>query len=147
MIASDVWTAGIDFSLPGNGGPACSGYLSSQRKVGETLVGLLLSAFGLHLGFKLLSAPPSPPSPPSPTSKTRQTSTSASSKTCADVLFWAMLITYLVELGYKFYTYQAIFSLNPCHCLCVVQLYILSGVSKCLKNNQDPNPALLYVFR
>ena len=34
-------------------------------------------------------------------------------------LLIGLAITYLLEIGYKFVTYQAVFIVNPCHCFCL----------------------------
>ena len=50
-VIFDVWTTGIDFDLPGNGGPACARYLSPQRRILEFLLGTTLALVALFLGW------------------------------------------------------------------------------------------------
>ena len=43
----EVFVKGIDFSLPGNGGPECAKYLSAPRQVIEFLAGVTVSLSSL----------------------------------------------------------------------------------------------------
>jgi len=43
--------AGIDFSLPGNGGPVCANYLSPMHRVVETII--VLSASVIEIAWSL----------------------------------------------------------------------------------------------
>ena len=66
------------------------------------------------------------------------------------LLLVSMSVTYLAEAGYKIYTYQAIFIANPCHCLCLVQMFILYRWYNQQVNNgnsKEPDMMLIYTFR
>ena len=66
------------------------------------------------------------------------------------LLLVSMSVTYLAEAGYKIYTYQAIFIANPCHCLCLVQIFILYRWYNQQVNNgnsKEPDMMLIYTFR
>ena len=47
----EVFVKGIDFSLPGNGGPECAKYLSAPRQVIEFLAGVTVSLSSLGILF------------------------------------------------------------------------------------------------
>ena len=65
------------------------------------------------------------------------------------LLLISLSLTYLVEVGYKIYTHQAIFIANPCHCLCLVQIFILYRWLKQVDCNigSEPDLVLIYTFR
>jgi len=62
-------------------------------------------------------------------------------------LLISMTLTYLTEIGYKFYTNQAVFIFNPCHCLCVVQIVILYSFISAINRDQVPSDSIIYLFR
>lgn len=134
-----VWTSGIDWKLPGNGGPECASYLSPQRKILEFLLGTTLAMIALLFGWKLHS----PPSPLKILSIKQAKQTLCVSR----ILLIAMSLTYLLEIGYKIYTYQAVFILNPCHCLCFIQIVILYALCNAISYDRPPNVFILYLFR
>merc|ERR1711935_328633 len=117
MWIQGIWTSGIDWNLPGNGGPDCAKYSSPQRQVLEFIGGTTLALISLLIGSCLHTSP----------SPIRQDSTKIPSYKLkiTYLLLISMSITYLAEAGYKIYTHQAIFIANPCHCLCLVQIFIL----------------------
>jgi len=117
MILSDIWAAGIDFSLPGNGGPDCLGHTSAGFRATETLVTLGVFVLALATGIKY-HTPPSREGLQWPRSKDLP----------RKALLTALLLTYLAEIGYKAVTYQFIFVVNPCHLLCLIHLYLLSDL-------------------
>ena len=54
----DALTAGIDFSLPGNGGPDCLHYISSSRRLLEDLSFFGLSLLCMIVGIWWHTSPP-----------------------------------------------------------------------------------------
>ena len=134
-----VWTTGIDWNLPGNGGPECAAYLSPQRKILEFLLGTTVAMISLFFGWRLHS----PPSPSKIMSIKHTKQTSFVSR----ILLIAMILTYLVEISYKFYTYQAVFILNPCHCLCIIQIVVLSALCNAISHDRPPSMMITYTFR
>ena len=101
----------------GNGGPNCAKFSSPQRQVLEFIAGTTLALISLLVGISLHSYP-SPIHLPF-------TKVSTLKLKITYLLLVSMSVTYLAEAGYKIYTYQAIFIANPCHCLCLVQIFIL----------------------
>ena len=138
-VIFDVWTTGIDFDLPGNGGPACARYLSPQRRILEFLLGTTLALVALFLGWRLHSKPL--PLKMVPLRHSRRIMLVTKS------LLISMTLTYLTEIGYKFYTNQAVFIFNPCHCLCVVQIVILYSFISAINRDQVPSDSIIYLFR
>ncbi len=136
MWLSEVWASGIDWKLPGNGGPECAAYLSPQRKVLEFITGVTLSLISLLVGTMLHQRP-------SPIQNATHKSFKHSTKV-TNCLLVAMALTYLMEIGYKFYSHQAIFVFNPCHCLCLVQMFILHRLKH---PRNEPDLTLIYTFR
>ena len=141
MWLRDVWTAGIDWKLPGNGGPQCASFLSPLRQVTEVLVGLSISALAGYLGYMLHSRPSATWSITDDFKKLKTV------KKWADTLMLLMTLTYLLEVGYKVVTQQAIFAVNPCHCMCLVQIFILFRLSRVLDSGNVPSTSLAYIFR
>lgn len=128
-----VWSGGIDWDLAGNGGPQCASYLSPTRQVLEFLCAIALSLICLFLGIYLHYKP----GLLMPKLKSNTKATYA--------LLISMTATYILEVGYKIYTRQAIFVFNPCHCICLVQMYILYRL--CLEEGQEPRLSTIYIFR
>jgi len=141
MWIQEIWTSGIDWNLPGNGGPDCAKYSSPQRQVLEFIGGTTLALISLLIGSCLHTSP----------SPIRQDSTKIPSYKLkiTYLLLISMSITYLAEAGYKIYTHQAIFIANPCHCLCLVQIFILYRWLKQVDCNigTEPDLVLIYTFR
>lgn len=46
----NIFTAGIDFDLPGNGGQECLDYLPMKQRLQETFLGLVLILLAFMLG-------------------------------------------------------------------------------------------------
>ena len=133
MWLQEVWSSGIDWSLPGNGGPECAAYLSPKRKTYEFIAGMTLAVASLIVGAFLHERPKYGPI------KTNVGMTY--------LLLVSMAFTYLAEIGYKFYTNQAIFIFNPCHCLCVVQMFILHRLCQVVQQRKEVDATLIYTFR
>jgi len=116
-LARSVWADGIDFGLPGNGGPDCLRDGGTGNRMLETLFSCAIFALATYLGAANRSESPSPSSSvrwPSGNGLVRY------------ALFYAMLITWVAEVGYKLVTSQLIFVFQPCHMICLIQLYLLS---------------------
>ena len=126
----------------GNGGPNCAKFSSPQRQVLEFIAGTTLALISLLVGISLHSYP-SPIHLPF-------TKVSTLKLKITYLLLVSMSVTYLAEAGYKIYTYQAIFIANPCHCLCLVQMFILYRWYNQQVNNgnsKEPDMMLIYTFR
>ena len=108
----------------------------------EFIAGTTLALISLLIGFSLHSYP-SPIRLPFKKPSTLKLKITY-------LLLVSMSVTYLAEAGYKIYTYQAIFIANPCHCLCLVQMFILYRWYNQQINNvnsKEPDLMLIYTFR
>ncbi len=91
--------SGIDFSLPGNGGPDCVDFHTTPRRVFETSVGAGLCLMSFYFGYIGHTVPSS-------TSKATVTLSSSSLNRLIGILCAAMTIVYVLEVGFKFITLQ-----------------------------------------
>ena len=114
----DYFTTGIDYSLPGNGGPECFNFISVPRRVFEGLVALAVCSTAVFLGFRWLK--------PVPKVETEVPNVYSPARIA---LLVAMTFAYALEVGYKLATKQFVFVLNPCHQLCVIQIILLAWPS------------------
>jgi len=136
----EVFVKGIDFSLPGNGGPECAKYLSAPRQVIEFLAGVTVSLSSLGIGISMHTKP-------------KKNDLIGADINCKNInvitkgLFLALIIVYVAEITYKIVTSQAVFIVNPCHMLCLIQMLILYQFNKALTNRQSSTACLTYAFR
>lgn len=112
----NIWTQGIDFDLPGNGGQNCLNYLSLKQRLWETFLGLFITSFAFYFSK-------SPKNNFANLDTLRETWKLPFSRL---ILIICMSICYGMELTYKLATKQLIFMINPCHILCLLQLCVLS---------------------
>ena len=120
----DALGGGIDYSLPGNGGPDCRDHVSFQHRMWETGAALGLAFLAILLSNRSSKqqargerrgSSASRTQPPPPPSTSRR------------LLLVILTFTYGLEVGFKLATRQLIFLLNPCHVLTVINIYILSS--------------------
>ena len=107
----DTFCGGVDFNLPGNGGPECFSFLSLKRRGLETF-GYVLSnlvVFSLASQKCKVNASYLPKRP---------LKESFSKK----IVLVIVCLVFGIELGYKLSTKQVIYLLNPCHVLTVTQV-------------------------
>ena len=78
--------SGIDFSLPGNGGPDCLNFQTLSRRFFEAALSVIVCSICLYVGYVSHT-------PPQPTTFGVTTRT-------------FMAVVYLLEVGYKFYSLQ-----------------------------------------
>ena len=109
----DLFAKGVDFELAGNGGPECFDYLSETQRIYETFLGLTIIVLALGLGQKLH------------TGKSVQ-SKSWTPSIIRRILSVSMSFCIGMEFTYKLCTQQLLFIINPCHCLCFLQIVILN---------------------
>jgi len=136
MLLRDVWTGGIDWSLPGNGGLDCASYLSPTRKLVEFWVGVAISAFIFFIGFRIHVKPKN---------LDLQIVSNSTTGYYTKCLLFTLGLTYSLEMFYKLVTYQLIFIVNPCHCLCLVQMLILYLMLQI--DHHSSTQILTYIFR
>lgn len=115
-ILLDIWTSGIDFDLPGNGGPDCLAHSSLQSRLAETALALVIFVACLRAGLSLK---------PSFAARSREWPSPAPLR---KILLVSMLAGYSMETAYKAITKQFIFMVNPCHLMCLIHLYLLSNL-------------------
>ena len=132
----NIWVGGIDFDLPGNGGPQCATYLSPQRQVLEFILGTSLALLSLFLGSSIHQRP-----------SIIRYQQQQHHKAIANALLVSMTVTYLLEISYKFYTHQAIFIFQPCHVFCLVEIFILYKYLRVIQDGTEAPKALIYTFR
>lgn len=116
----DILASGIDFNLPGNGGPECLSHTSVSNRALESIVAIMTCTTTLIAGLKGHMRP-------SITNKANDIWKSGQGSIFRMWLLYSMLITWVTEAGYKLITRQFIFVVNPCHLLCLVHLYLLSS--------------------
>jgi len=108
------WTySGVDFSLYGNGGPECIGYLSPTWLAVETLIVLVISGtFELYYPWYKSVCNYKP-------------NLELRERFGRKLLLAALCLIWGIEIGFKLSTRQLIFILNPCHMITLVQLILL----------------------
>ena len=127
-----------------NGGPECAKFSSPQRQVLEFIAGISIALISLLIGINLHSCP----SPIRQQPLCINASSVLKHKTTAFLLMISLSVTYMVEFGYKIYTHQAIFITQPCHCLCLVQMFVLyRWLRQVNDNSKNPDLVLIYTFR
>jgi len=114
--ALSVWSSGIDFDLPGNGGPDCLASSPFGERVKETILTTVFFFMAFLAGARYCNR------------KWGHTARRwpAASSAWRLGLLWSMMLTWGAEVLYKLVTSQLIFVVNPCHLLCLVQAYLLS---------------------
>jgi len=112
----DIFTSGIDFNLPGNGGPECLSHTSYGGRAIESTISLITFATAITAGLKGHVKPS--------ITYSAERWKSSIVRIC---LLYSMLLTWVAEIGYKLVTRQFIFVVNPCHVLCMIHIYLLSN--------------------
>ena len=96
--------SGIDFSLPGNGGPDCVEFHSTPRRIFETSVGVGLCLMSFYVGYSRHTVPTP--------DKTILNLSSRTMNGLIKLLCLAMAVVYALEVGFKFVTLQVKTRLN-----------------------------------
>lgn len=112
----DIFASGIDFNLPGNGGPDCLAHTSFSGRALESTVSIITFTTALVAALKGHVRP-----------SIRNGHDLWKSSVVRVWLLYSMLITWIAEVGYKMVTRQFIFVVNPCHLLCMIHIYLLSN--------------------
>ena len=102
--------SGVDFSLPGNGGPECVDFIPFPQKVIETVIFAGLSIIWMMWAYPRVKLPDDIPEP------------SKIDSTMKRVVLMMMCIAFGIELGFKFATHQLLWILNPCHVVSMMQV-------------------------
>ena len=90
--------SGIDFSLPGNGGPDCLNFQTLSRRFFEAALSVIVCSICLYVGY-VSHTPPQP---------TTFGVTTRTFNRIVEAAFFSMAVVYLLEVGYKFYSLQVI---------------------------------------
>lgn len=107
------WTyAGVDYSIPGNGGQECVKFLSVFQRVAESLVATLLSIKFISNGYQQIVIPDQ---------LIKLNERNSASKR---ILLILHCLVFGTELGFKLASRQMIWVLNPCHIITMVQVIL-----------------------
>jgi len=106
-------SGGVPFHIPGNGGPDCVQFLSTQQKVVETMVFTMLSVM-LFIWSYMSLIPLDIVDPHVLPSRTGKRS-----------LLGLFGVVFGMQIGFKLSSRQLIWLLNPCHMLSFIQLFLL----------------------
>lgn len=121
------WTyAGVDYSIPGNGGQECVKFLSVFQRVAESLVATLLSIKFISNGYQQIVIPDQ---------LIKLNERNSASKR---ILLILHCLVFGTELGFKLASRQMIWVLNPCHIITMVQIFLLAA---------PPSKFALAIFR
>lgn len=103
--------SGVNFSLAGNGGPACAALVPGTQKIAETVFVVALNSLLLWISYPRLTFQNLLP-----------LSTGRDGDVERRILLLVMCLTFGIELGFKFASRQMIWVLNPCHLVTMVQV-------------------------
>jgi len=117
-LSSNVFTGGLNFSIPGEGGAECVNFLDTSQRVFETILFFSMSVALAIISVKGLKF----------TSLTNNNESPVKSENQFLLLIFAMVFG--IELGFKLANRQMIWLLNPCHMITMLQLYLLSSKNK-----------------
>lgn len=117
-----LFTGGINFNLPGNGGIECRDHVSLERRALETAFGGGLAVLAIIIGSIIKNR--------------RRPENTISSKSkglgyneAVRTLFLiAFAFVFGLEFAFKFSTQQMVFIINPCHMMTAVQIYLLAAL-------------------
>lgn len=106
--------SGVDHSLEGNGGPDCVNYLSLVRRGLETSAVCTVASLSIRWGYRRAGLP-------------NVKSAEQRARLGKQILLVIMCLTLGCEIGFKLATRTAIYLLNPCHVVSLMQIYLLAS--------------------
>ncbi|XP_045200551.2 transmembrane protein 164-like [Mercenaria mercenaria] len=107
--------AGVDHTLPGNGGQECVDFIPLWQRVAESGLACLFAACCIKYAYKHITLPDKIPP-------------LENKDLCGKrILLVSMCLTFGIELGFKLATRQFIWIFNPCHVTSMIQIYILAA--------------------
>lgn len=106
--------SGVDHSLDGNGGPDCVNYLSLLRRGLETSAVCTVATLCIKWGYRRVRLP-------------HFRDAEKSAHVGKQILLVIMCLTFGCEIGFKLATRTAIYLLNPCHVVSLMQIYLLAS--------------------
>lgn len=116
---------GVNSSIPRNVGPECAFYLSSERKIFETVFVSIFIVFFWLWGFKRITLP-------------RKLPYINQDRVGRRLLLIIMSMVLGIEIGFKFTSRTIVYLLNPCHITTAIQLFLLAA---------EPSPMVTSIFR
>jgi len=122
----NIFTGGIDFSVPGNGGQECWLFLDTRWRVVESFFGLGVSLSLIIFGYRNSSFP------------TKELPILFKDKGLKNALLIILTLVLGIEIGFKCATRSLMFLLNPCHITTALQIYMLAA---------PPSPTITTIFR
>lgn len=105
-----VFYSGIRPNIPGQGGEECIKFLSPRQIVGETLLATTIMVVCGALSYRTFSMTKVFPKLDEPL--------------CKRLLLTFMSILFGIEAGYKICHQSALFLLNPCHVITMIQVHL-----------------------
>ena len=106
----NIFTGGIDFSLPGNGGHDCWHFLDTRWRVVESFFGLGVSLSLIFFGYRRSSFP------------TKELPIHFKDRGLKNALLIILTLVLGIEIGFKCATRSLMFLLNPCHVTTALQV-------------------------
>merc|ERR1712130_386344 len=115
------WLAGgVDHSLPGNGGPNCSSFRSSNRWIWETV---LLTAFNLSIACLAQNRVQQ-----RQRKESKERSKPEWRPSCLSQMGLVLHTLILgIQLGYKVASRQLVYILSPCHAVTTLQVFLMAA--------------------
>ena len=104
----NVLYGGIRPEIPGHGGDKCANYLTPKQMIGETLLTSTIMVVAGTLAWRTLTMPKTFPRHEDLLSKR--------------ALLAALCLLFGIEIGYKICNRSALFLLNPCHIITVIEV-------------------------
>lgn len=111
----NIFTGGIDFSVPGNGGQECWLFLDTRWRVVESFFGLGVSLSLIIFGYRNSSFP------------TKELPILFKDKGLKNALLIILTLVLGIEIGFKCATRSLMFLLNPCHITTALQVCFISS--------------------
>ena len=109
---SNILYGGINPSIYGHGGPACAAFLSAKHKIFDTVIStFIMMGFGTIAYFSF-TAPKRIPKTDDCISKR--------------IMLTFLCLLFGIEVGYKVCSLQVLYLLNPCHVICMTEIYLLA---------------------
>ncbi|XP_021927766.1 transmembrane protein 164 isoform X4 [Zootermopsis nevadensis] len=107
--------SGVNASMPNNGGPECTAFLSPSRRLIETGITLAFAVICILWGYRNLSLIP------------QICICSQKADTGKRVLLVIISLMWGMEIGFKCASRTVIYLLNPCHITTALQIYLLAA--------------------
>lgn len=114
--------AGVDPTMPGNGGIECVQFSSPKQRIIETLCGTSLGVYEVCYAYRCIQERFH--SVRALVAKEQSRTISRQHDRVKSILLVILCLVFGIEIGFKFATKQVIFLLNPCHIVTVLQVSV-----------------------